>query len=252
MSGDTVALSGRQPRAIRSALAVLRHVAAAAPGVTAKEISAALGLAPATTYRLLNLLVEEEYLVRMPDLRGFALGRRVAELTGPRPVPAVPAAAHAAVSRLRDQLRFGVHLAGYADGRIDFTDPDPDHPPTDAAFLTRHPHASALGKLLLADAHTMPSHLAALTGHTITTHEALAAELVRVRTDGVAMQQCELDPLHACLAVPVHSETTGRLAAGLAVCGTPDRIGAVARPGEPSALVDQLRECARRLAPLVV
>ncbi|MGW1029494.1 IclR family transcriptional regulator [Streptomyces sp. NPDC002577] len=253
MSGDTIALSGRQPRAIRSALAVLQHVAAAGPGVTAKEISAALRLASATTYRLLNLLVEEEYLVRMPDLRGFALGRKVAELAPPRPVPAVPAAAHAVVSSLRDGVRFGVHLAGYADGRIDFTDPDPDHPPTDAAFLTRHPHASALGKLLLADAHAVPAQLPALTRHTITTPEALAAELVRVRSDGVAMQRCELDPLHACLAVPVHSETTGRLAAGLAVCGSPDRIGALTRPGEPDgALVDRLRECARQLAALVI
>src|SRR5579859_1661338 len=36
----------------------------------------------ATVYRMLNFLVAEEYLVRMPDLKGFALGVRVAELTG--------------------------------------------------------------------------------------------------------------------------------------------------------------------------
>ena len=51
--------------------------------VTAKEISAALKLPQATTYRLLNLLVGEEYLVRLPDLRGFALGRRAARLALP-------------------------------------------------------------------------------------------------------------------------------------------------------------------------
>ena len=75
---DPLPLSGRQPRAVRSALAVLEEVVAAGPGVTAKEISAALKLPQATTYRLLNLLVGEEYLVRLPDLRGFALGRRAA------------------------------------------------------------------------------------------------------------------------------------------------------------------------------
>ena len=54
------ALNGRQPQAIRSALAVLRAVAQAGPGITARQISADLGLPPATTYRILNLLVDEE------------------------------------------------------------------------------------------------------------------------------------------------------------------------------------------------
>ncbi|HKS47065.1 MAG TPA: helix-turn-helix domain-containing protein, partial [Amycolatopsis sp.] len=76
MNPDSAALSGRQPKAVRNALAVLEEVVAAGPGVTAKEISAALKLPPATTYRLLNLLVAKGYLVRLPDLRGFALGRR--------------------------------------------------------------------------------------------------------------------------------------------------------------------------------
>jgi len=62
VSGETLPLSGRQPRAVRNALSVLQQVARAGPGVTAKEISAGLRLAPATTYRLLNVLVEEEYL----------------------------------------------------------------------------------------------------------------------------------------------------------------------------------------------
>jgi len=73
-------LSGRQPQAVRSALAVLRVVAEAGPGITAKEVSAALRLPRATTYRLLNVLVAEEYLIRLPDLSGFGLGVRFAEL----------------------------------------------------------------------------------------------------------------------------------------------------------------------------
>ena len=78
MSGG--GLSGRQPQAIRSALDVLRVVAESGPGVTAREVSEALRLPRATTYRLLNLLVAEEYLVRLPDLSGFGLGTRFAEL----------------------------------------------------------------------------------------------------------------------------------------------------------------------------
>ncbi|NKX51949.1 helix-turn-helix domain-containing protein, partial [Arthrobacter deserti] len=74
---DDVGLRARQPKAVQSALAVLEEVARCGPGGTGMEVSRNLGLPKATTYRLLNLLVEDEYLVRMPDLSGFALGRKV-------------------------------------------------------------------------------------------------------------------------------------------------------------------------------
>ncbi len=83
-------LSARQPKAIHSALTVLEEVARCGAGVTAREVSDNLGLPRATAYRLLNLLVQDEYLVRMPDLRGFALGRKVVQLVGlvaPQPPP---------------------------------------------------------------------------------------------------------------------------------------------------------------------
>jgi DNA-binding IclR family transcriptional regulator len=44
--------------------------------------AARLQLPAATTERLLNLLNVEEYRVRLPDLTGFALGARFAELVG--------------------------------------------------------------------------------------------------------------------------------------------------------------------------
>ncbi|WP_279580892.1 helix-turn-helix domain-containing protein [Fodinicola feengrottensis] len=86
---DPSPLPGRQPRALRNTLAIIEEVVAAGPGVTAKEISAALKLPPATTYRLLNLLVGEEYLVRLPDLRGFARSA-----AGPPGWPLPPTPAH--------------------------------------------------------------------------------------------------------------------------------------------------------------
>jgi DNA-binding IclR family transcriptional regulator len=44
--------------------------------------AARLQLPAATTERLLNLFNVEEYRVRLPDLTGFALGARFAELVG--------------------------------------------------------------------------------------------------------------------------------------------------------------------------
>jgi DNA-binding IclR family transcriptional regulator len=72
---------GRQPTAVNSALAILGVVAASAPGITAREIQERVELPRATVYRILNHLVAEEYLVRSPDLRGFALGVRMQEFS---------------------------------------------------------------------------------------------------------------------------------------------------------------------------
>lgn len=245
---EPLPLSGRQPRAVRSALAVLEEVVAAGPGVTAKEISAALKLPQATTYRLLNLLVGEEYLVRLPDLRGFALGRRAARLAVPE-VAAPPTAARAVVEHLRAKVRWGVHLASLSTGRVVLVDPDPDHPPSDGVLLARHPHASALGKLLLAeqpDWRAVTRGLRELTERTVTDSAVLSRQLEQVAETGLARQCGELRVDRGCLAVPVRSPVDGRLVAGLALCGSAERVA------EPNPdLVDLLSEHAERLAPLL-
>lgn len=71
---------GREPGALDNAFAILEEVARAGAGVSAREIAENLGMARATTYRLLKHLVQQEYLVRSPDLSGFALGQRVRDL----------------------------------------------------------------------------------------------------------------------------------------------------------------------------
>jgi hypothetical protein len=71
-----------QPKAVHPALVVLEEVACCGPWVTARAMSENLGFPRATMYRLLNLLVQEECLVRLPDLSGFALGLKVVQLAG--------------------------------------------------------------------------------------------------------------------------------------------------------------------------
>ncbi|MGN9907551.1 IclR family transcriptional regulator [Phytohabitans sp. LJ34] len=238
--------AGRQPAAIRSALTVLEQVARAGPGVTARELSTALGLSPATTYRLVNLLVAEEYLVRLPDLRGFALGRKVVELAGAVADSAVPAGAADAVAELRSRVRLAVHLASLRHGRLRMLDPDPDHPPSPDAVLARHLHASALGKLLLANqADWRPADLRRLTPRTLRKPEALERELDRVRGDQVARQFGELRTDRGCVAMPVRDQD-GTLIAGLAVSGSPDRIAALS-----PAVLQLVEHCATNLAHLL-
>jgi len=187
-----------------------------------RELSAALGMSPATTYRLVNLLVAEEYLVRLPDLRGFALGRKVVELAGAVRRARLPAAAAYAVEELRSQVRLAVHLVSYRHNRLRMLDPDPDHPP------------SAVGKLLLAEQNDWRDllgepELRQLTPRTVRRPDALDRELLRVRGEHLARQVGELRPERSCLARPVRDDT-GTLVAGLAVSGSPQRITALTPP----------------------
>lgn len=207
---EPLPLSGRQPRTVRRALAVLEEVVAAGPGVTAKEISAAL---------------------KLPE------------------VPAPPTAARAVLERLRGKVRWGVHLTSLRTGHVVLTDSDPDHPPTDGALLARYPHASALGKLLLAeqpDWRAIARDLHEVTEQTVTGSAALSRQLADIQQTGLARQCGELRVDRGCLAVPVRNPADGALVAGLALCGPTTRV---AEPNDN--LVDLLREHADRLAPLL-
>jgi DNA-binding IclR family transcriptional regulator len=240
----TSPISGRQPQAVRSALAILEEVATAGVGVTAKEISRALRIPPATTYRLLNLLVAEEYLVRLPDLGGFALGRRSANLA-PAPLTA-PTAARAVMHRLRERVRWGAHLVAFDRHRLLFLDPDPDHPPTDADELSRHLHASGLGRLLLAEGELPDAPLTRLTPHTVVDRDALGATLAEVRRTGLARQCGEFHAALGCLAVAIRAPGDRRLVAGLALTGPADRVAA-----PNTELIALLRDHVGELAPLL-
>ena len=243
-----VPLSGRQPKAVRSALRVLEEVVERGPGVTAKEISASLAMPQATTYRILNLLVAEEYLVRLPDLSGFALGRRAGRLSVPV-MTGLNTAARAVVEHMRGQTRWAVHLAYLGNGQVSLVDADPDHPAPDAELLALHPYAFALGRLLLAeqpDWRAAVRDVRGLTQHTLTSEYTLDAVLRQVTADGVARQCGEAREDRGCIAVPIRAPGDGRLVAGFAVAGPAQRV---AEPNDE--IIAVLRHHADRLSPLL-
>lgn len=129
-------ITAREPKAIHRALRVLEAVAGIGPGATAKAVSHVLNYPPATTYRLLNLLVQDSYLVRTPDLRGFALGQKVTTLASYVESARAPQAARQLLQELRSQLRAGVHLARYQHGHASLIDMDEYFPAPDADALT--------------------------------------------------------------------------------------------------------------------
>lgn len=229
-SGD---LSARQPRAIHSALTLLEAVAELGAGATAREISDALGLPKATTYRLVNLLVQDGFLVRTPDLSGFALGAKVVHLASVAAPVRLPSAARDLLAAARDHVRGGVHVVLYPEGRVSLIDADPDFPFSDPVRLAREPGRFALGRLLLAETGSSGDRSAGM--------DSAAADLRRF---GVTRQIGELVPGFGCLALPIR-DAGGALAGALGFSGPAHRVE------EPSGVIRLLAPTAERLAPLL-
>lgn len=227
-------LSARQPRAIRSALTVLEAVADLGAGVTARELSTRLAMPRATIYRLLNILVEDEYLVRTPDLSGFALGTKVIQLAAVAAPAHVPTAARRVLAETRAALRGGVHLFSFDDGRPHVLDEDPDFPLRDPVTLARDPSASAIGLLFLVSADAPSAAASAARGRAADELATLAA--VRRPDDGSGW---------GCVAAPLLTDG-GRIVGGLAFAGPQHRVAA------PEPVLSLLLPAAARVAPYIV
>ncbi|MBP1817258.1 helix-turn-helix domain-containing protein [Mycobacterium sp. OAE908] len=237
MSPADGSLSGRQPKAVQSALRVLEEVARAGVGVTAKEIAENLSMPSATAYRLLNLLVADGYIVRLPDLSGFSLGHRMGVLIDAAVAPTVCTAAREVLAEVRLSVRFGVHLFYFTNTAVRAADLDSEFPPpVDEATLNRHLHRSAVGRLLLAEKQDLAG-LAPVS-------DELLARLDDVRQNGFATQTGELREDCACVAVPVRAPAGG-LVAALSMSGRSDQDVLLAKQ------VPALNECAKRLSPLL-
>jgi DNA-binding IclR family transcriptional regulator len=234
------AVGARQPKAIHSALTVLEEVARCGTGVTARDVSDNLGMPRATTYRLLNLLVQDEYLVRMPDLRGFALGHKVVELAD-RVIPAKPPlAAREILSEVRAHTRGAIHLVRYDRNRLTFIDADPDFPVSDAFRLTRFLETSALGRLLLAELDAVDAH-----DHREAEQYGLTREEAQeIRTNGYVRHEGTLEPSRGCIALAIR-DSDGTLVAGLGFTGPVEKIR------DPGATLQTLLSTTARLAPLL-
>ncbi|MBT1256355.1 transcriptional regulator, IclR family [Rhodococcus erythropolis] len=241
MVGRPRDLGGHEPRAVQRALALLESAARLGSGATAKDIAALADIPPATAYRLLNILVADGYLVRIADLSGFALGRRTRELAGAAAEP-TPVDNSVLLEELREQLRFGVYLASFAENRIRLVDRDPDHELSGERTLVTAVHASAIGKLLLASRPELAeAPLRKVTAHTITDGDQLELELSRIRRGEPACEVDEIRVGRSAVAVPIH-DAERCVVGALAAIGPTGRLSV-----DDVDLVALLREYAERI-----
>ncbi len=111
-------------------------------------------------------------------------------------------------------------------------------------------HASALGKILLAhlpapelDALLAGRPLTAFTRRTLTDPGALRAALKRIRTQGWALDEEEMEPGLRCLGVPL-ADHTGRAIAAIALSAPASRMNRE----RVASLIPQLQDTAARIA----
>lgn len=222
--GDAVSITARQPTAIHSALSMLEAVAAMGAGVTARQLAERLGMPRATTYRLLNLLVQDEYLVRTPDLTGFALGTKVALLAGSIGVERIPRAARDVLERTRASARGGIHLVLYRQDRVIVADEDPDFPLSNRQGLQHEPTRYALSLLPF-----------------VVRGEGTDDLIAELREHGVIRAR---DGQRGCLVAPI-TDAAGTLAGALSYAGPRRHID------ESDAIAESVVAAARELGPLL-
>ncbi len=208
------------------ALRVVETVAAAGDGVTAKAIARRLATPLPTIYRVLGTLVDEGYLVRLHDVRGYGLGYRLADLHRSLTEQVTPpSSVRMILHEVRGAAGAATYLAVFraAEVVVAHLEQCAEHPgpPKMRVGEPIPAHATAGGKVLLAAldparlaellAHT---GMAKLTPRTAADRRSLDRELMRVRSAGAAVEVDEYQRGFAGVAVPVRGPG-GEVAAAL-------------------------------------
>lgn len=230
------------------ALDILEQVGASGNGITLTELSMRVGLSKATVSRLVASLANRGYVGRDPNSLRYRLGPSILNLTGEflqsiefREV---------AVPHLRELQRLSEETANLAimDGsEVVYIDRIESPHAVKASFRVgkRAPaHCTALGRAMLA--YTDRDQVRLLLGNgelprctirSIVSLEDLLAELDKVQTQGVAVDDQEHQIGVRCLGAPVF-DITGRIIAAISVSGPVSRI--------PTKRVEELAAMVRK------
>jgi DNA-binding IclR family transcriptional regulator len=240
---DPVAPDRATGTSVTRALRVIEAVAAAGDGVPAKVIARRVGVPLPSVYRAIGILVEEGYLVRLHEERGYGLGYRVAQLHRSlaeqmRPSPLVRQVLHdvhtvlgaaSYLAVLRDLDVVVVHV----DDCAEHPRPAPMRVGEPVA-----PHTTAAGKVVLAQLR--PGPFAEFAARSPRPYSVDDAELCRIRADGAAVADHEYQLDTAGIAAPVHSPD-GAVRGALGV--TVPRADLTARRGELAQAVRDAAAC---------
>ena len=218
---------------VMKAFAILKAFHDPEEWVTSCELSRRANLPEASGYRLIQTLEEIGAVVRGPRGR-YRTGLLLLSLSRNVTIgELLRDAAQALMREWSDRLNLTMHLGVLEQGMVTYV--AKVAPPGVFAVHTRvgaqlEAYCSGLGKVLLAslpdeqmESVIMDGALVALTPYTITSHQALRAELKRVREQGYALDDRENQPDMRCIAVPV-KDRDGRAVAALSATDDAQRM----------------------------
>jgi IclR family transcriptional regulator, acetate operon repressor len=226
--------AGTRIQSVARAAQILLWVAEQPHGATVKEIAASQELALATTYHLVNTLVDEGLLAKS-DQRRYGLGHGAAILAqvylrG----RSVPESLLGAVRELARRTGETAYLADWGDNNdirvlASVEGSELVRVAEVASGPYEHGHARSNGKVLLAhawpevrEAYLRNHPLVQLTNATISDPAKFDRELARVRARGYAIDQEEYAAGISCVAAPVLHD--GHVVASLAVSVPAERF----------------------------
>ncbi|HEY4631619.1 MAG TPA: IclR family transcriptional regulator [Blastococcus sp.] len=211
------------PRTVTSRLTAILLTFRSGSVHSLTEIAALTGLPMSTVHRLVSEMASWQLLRRTPDGR-YQVGPNLQQLAGDaQRVPRLEERAALVVTDLCEATHRRVRLGVLRDDRVFYIEKRMRaEPPTafsDAATLP--PHATALGKALLAFAPrdivvSATRNLTAYTGNTLTQPERLHDQLRLVRLTGIALGRGELVSGDWAIAAPVFG-AGGKVVAALEV-----------------------------------
>ena len=240
--------------AMGKAFSIIEIVATTRQPLSMPEIVRATGLTKPTAHRITTLLCEMGLLERDPMLGGFVEGPRLLSLA----LDALQASAprslrHAVLKSVSDETGETCNLGVMVGAEVVYIDRVEAKWPLGLRFEagSRVPaHCTAIGKLLLSrlPARERAQMLTALplaryTARTLTDPAKLAAELDRIATADISVDNSEFIDGVVCVAVPVVT-TAGRVIGGIAVSAPEARISL----DQALGFVDTMRTAATRLA----
>ncbi|WP_035831347.1 IclR family transcriptional regulator, partial [Kaistia adipata] len=218
---ETAAKGGIQ--SLERAAMILSVVAQRAEtGIGLTEVAAQTGLHTSTAFHLIKSMETLGFVARVGDGKAYCIGPRIFALAAGAPLiqtlirfgqPVLDAlsaetgeASHLAVRSGRDIL---LVARAEARGMLQMAD---------VIGQPRPPHATAIGKLLLAHCDPAQRDLEGLrfepfTDATLRSAPALGADLERVLARGYAEDRGELDENVRCIAVPVRNFSGAVIAA---------------------------------------